>query len=371
MLSSKYRSAVSRTHQSYITRSMLPCVSLTGAVTSQVIAIDSDSSVQLAAGEFLQNIRMIEPNTLATISGTMAFTSVGDLMIPHHICGSTIVEAVKVKPDQLPTGCNAMLGRAGINACQLDVTRLGRAPPSIVPKAMYAYDPVPQTATFDHEVKDKFGKWHSVCWDGVVDERCGKRAFVLFKDGSTSLVRFTLIRDAISKSQAIETQRPRCILSSCGEPIMQGLCSKFCGRRAACSLEHYLQARDREAFVHPGYISPGIVFTRTNPKRSRDDALVALAEAISESPVDTIDLPTQPEAARDLDAYVETCESVVQSARPAQLPGAWLHAAQGETNTDFLSIFDGGSENINTIAASLGLVGLPPVDLKGRYPLNM
>ena len=371
MLSSKYRSAVSRTHQSYITRSVLPCVSLTGALTSQVIAIDSDSSVQLAAGEFLQNIRMIEPNTLATISGTMAFTSVGDLMIPHHICGSTIVEAVKVKSDQLPTGCNAMLGRAGINACQLDVTRLGRAPPSIVPKAIYAYDPVPQTATFDHEVKDKFGKWHSVCWDGVVDERCGKRAFVLFKDGSTSLVRFTLIRDAISKSQAIETQRPRCILSSCGEPIMQGLCRKFCGRRTACSLEHYLQARDREAFVHPGYISPGVVFTRTNPKRSRDDVLVALAEAISEPPVATFNLPTQPEAERDLDAYVETCESAVQSARPAQLPGAWLRAAQGETNADYLSIFDGGSENINTIAASLGLVGLPPVDLKGRYPLNM
>jgi hypothetical protein len=113
------------------------------------------------------------------------------------------------------------------------------------------------------------------------------------------------------------------------------------------------------------------VFTRTNPKRSRDDVLVALAEAISEPPVATSNLPTQQEAVRDLDAYVETCESAVQNARPAQLPGAWLRAAQGKTNADYLSIFDGGSENINTIAASLGLVGLPPVDLKGRYPLNM
>ena len=152
---------------------------------------------------------------------------------------------------------------------------------------------------------------------------------------------------------------------------MQGLCSKFCGRRTACSLEHYLQARDREAFVHPGYISPGIVFTRTNPKRSRDDALAALAEAISEPPVDTLDLPPLSEAERDLDAYVETCESVVQRARPAQLPGAWLHAAQGQTDADYLSLFDGGNENINTVATSLGLVGLPPVDLKDRYPLNM
>ena len=240
MLSSKYRSAISRTHQSYITRSMLPCVTLTGTTLDQVMAIDSDSTLQLAAGELLQNIRMIKPSAVATIAGTMAFTSVGDLMIPHHICGSTILEAVKVKDDQLPTGCNAMLGRAGINACQLDVTRLGRAPPSIVPRAIFSFDPVPQTAVFDHEVRDKFGKWHLVCWDGVVDERCGKRAFVLFKDGSTSLVRFTHIRDAKTKSPPNRLRRcPRCVLSSCNEPVLQGLCPKFCGRRTACSLEHY------------------------------------------------------------------------------------------------------------------------------------
>ena len=85
----------------------------------------------------------------------------------------------------------------------------------------------------------------------------------------------------------------------------------------------------------------------------------------------SFDLPPPSEAERDLDAYVETCESAVQSARPAQLPGTWLHAAQGETNADYLSIFDGGEGNINTIASSLGLTGLPPIGLKNDHPLNM
>ena len=370
MLSSRYQAAVSRANQSYITRIMLPCVSLIGNINDYVFAIDSDSSVQLATSELLQNIRMIKPNAVATIAGTLAFTSVGDIMIPHHISGSIIVEAIEVKPNQLPTGCNAMLGRAGINACQIDVTRIGRAPPSIVPRVMFSYDPIPPTAIFGYEVRDKRRNWHSVCWDGVIDERCGKRAFVLFKDGSTSLVRFTHIRDAQTKSPSIELNRPPCVLRSCDEPIEQGLCPKYCGRRTACSHKHYLEARDEEAFVHPGYVSPGIVFSRTK-KRSHADAPAAHAEAIAETLSDPTDLPPLARAEHDLDAYVEKCESVVQNARPDQLPEAWLLAARGETNADFISIFDGGNAHINVAATALGLVGLPPIDLNGVCPLNM
>ena len=122
--------------------------------------------------------------------------------------------------------------------------------------------------------------------------------------------------------------------------------------------------------MHPGYVSPGIVFTRTK-KRSHVDAPAAHAEAITEPLSNPVDLPPLTEAERDLDAYVETCESVVQNARPGQLPGAWLRAAQGQTNADFISIFDGGNANINVAATAIGLVGLPPIDLNGVFPLNM
>ena len=123
--------------------------------------------------------------------------------------------------------------------------------------------------------------------------------------------------------------------------------------------------------MHPGYVSPGIVFTTRTDTRFHDVVLAALAEADSGPPSNPIDLPLLLEAERDLDEYVETCESVVQSARPAQLPNAWLHAARGHSNVDYISIFDGGNANINACAATLGLVGLPPIDLNGGFPLNM
>ena len=125
--------------------------------------------------------------------------------------------------------------------------------------------------------------------------------------------------------------------------------------------------------MHPGYVSPGIlvVFTTRTDTRSHDVVLAALAEADSEPPSNPVDLPLLIEAERNLDDYVEVCESVVQSARPAQLPNAWLHAARGQSNADYISIFDGGNANINACAATLGLVGLPPIDLNGGFPLNM
>jgi len=367
MLQSKFTSAASRMNQSYIVRSMLECIAADGLLSDRVVAIDSDSSLQLALGELLQNVREIKPSNIDTIAGSLCISSVGDLVLPHPVCGSMIVEAVNVKPDELPTGCSALLGRAGINACQLDVTRLGRVPPSIVPRALYAHGPVPEGASFGHEVKDKLDKWHPVCWDGVIDTRVGKRAFVLFKDGSSSLVRFTHIRDATTKSPPSDMTRcPRCVLSTCNEPVEQGMCPKFCGRRSACSIAHYLEARDQEAFVHPGFISPGIVFTsnttpipsvphihgEANATKTSYDALVLDAEA-------------------SLDDVVEACEAAMHGARADQLPRAWLDAAAGDSNVDYVSLFDGGNAAINVNAQSLGLVGLPPVDINGKWPINM
>jgi hypothetical protein len=187
---------------------------------------------------------------------------VGGMIIPHHICGSIIMQAACVKPEQLPSGTSATLGRAGLNATQLDTTRLGRTPPSVVPPPIFARDPPPETAVFSYECRDRADVWHSVCWDGTVDRRVGLRAFVLLQDGSASLVPFTRLRSANSKAPANDcAPAPRCILSTCDKPVEQGLCPKYCSRCAACSHAHYVEARETESFVHPGLIMPGRIET--------------------------------------------------------------------------------------------------------------
>ena len=118
--------------------------------------------------------------------------------------------------------------------------------------------------------------------------------------------------------------------------------------------------------MHPGFISPGIVFTsnttpipsvphirgEANATKTSYDALVLDAEA-------------------SLDDVVEACEAAMHGARADQLPRAWLDAAAGDSNVDYVSLFDGGNAAINVNAQSLGLVGLPPVDINGKWPINM
>ena len=172
--------SLSRSNQTYITRSVLPVLTPDGTIASIVAATDSDSSLQLSLPKLLHNIRTVVPRHVDTLAGSMSIYSVGDMIIPHHICGSIILQAACVTAEQLPSGTSATLGRAGLNATQLDTTRLGRAPPSMVPPPIFARDPPPVTAVFDYECKDRNGDWHSVCWDGTVDRRAGLRAFVLF-----------------------------------------------------------------------------------------------------------------------------------------------------------------------------------------------
>ena len=49
-------------------------------------------------------------------------------------------------------------------------------------------------------MKGRDGLLHPVVWDGVLDKRIGERAFVLFQDGSTSLVQIGQLLWTVSKS---------------------------------------------------------------------------------------------------------------------------------------------------------------------------
>lgn len=147
-----------------------------------VTATDSDSTLQLAIAKMLHNLCTVVPKNVDTLAGAMVIYQVGDMIVPHHICGSIIMQAACVKSDQLPLGTSATLGRAGLSATQLDTTRLGRVSPSMVSSPIYARDSPSDSAVFSYECRDRSDVWHPVCWDRVIDKRVGLRAFVLFKD---------------------------------------------------------------------------------------------------------------------------------------------------------------------------------------------
>ena len=105
-----------------------------------------------------------------------------------------------------------------------------------------------------------------------MDLRINERAFVLFKDGSSSLVlgKALYTTSDYARVNLDVGVAPRCIYSKCNLAIEQGIWPKFCGRRTACSRAHYCLARDNEGFEHHGFISPGIDLTDPTyfPKKS-------------------------------------------------------------------------------------------------------
>ena len=54
-----------------------------------------------------------------------------------------------------------------------------------------------------------------------------------------------------------------CILPGCAKAVAEGLCPRYGGRKSACCHAHYILARDAHKFVHPGFISPGMILTTT------------------------------------------------------------------------------------------------------------
>ena len=86
-------------------------------------------------------------------------------------------------------------------ALNLKSEALAGAPPSIIPAPVFKHDkPDPSLNWGDFCVHGRDGLLHPVVWDGVLDTRIGERAFVLFQDGSTSLVQIGHLLWTKSKS---------------------------------------------------------------------------------------------------------------------------------------------------------------------------
>ena len=102
------------------------------------------------------------------------------MVIPHRIVGSVIIEATVVTKDILPGGTRVTLGCPAINATYLDPTASVDVAPSLVSLAIFKTKPAPSHITYDYVVRDKHDAWHAACWDGVIDVRLGRRAFVRF-----------------------------------------------------------------------------------------------------------------------------------------------------------------------------------------------
>ena len=70
-------------------------------------------------------------------AGGLKLSQVGDLIIPHHIAGSMILETAVVDVSNLPSGCQLSLGRPGKNALQISGDALGNLPPSLLRTPIY------------------------------------------------------------------------------------------------------------------------------------------------------------------------------------------------------------------------------------------
>ena len=192
---------LSRPKQSYIVRTLIEYISTKCVLTPRVTAVDLGSSLTLAVEQLLYNLRDKDLGLVLGFAGSVTLNRVGDLIIPHPIAGSSILESACVKPSMLPSGTCVSIGRGGANVLNLKTDDLASAPPSIVPRPEYrSKKPDASLEWNTFRVKGRDGLLHPVVWDGVLDKRVGVRALVLFRDGSTSLVRITQLLWSVSKS---------------------------------------------------------------------------------------------------------------------------------------------------------------------------
>ena len=95
---------MSAPRQSYITRCSSMVVTPRAVLEPLVMAVDTDSSLQLATADLLHNVRKCGGKKIKTLAGYVDTQSIGDLVIPHRVVGSIIVEATVVAKDILPGG---------------------------------------------------------------------------------------------------------------------------------------------------------------------------------------------------------------------------------------------------------------------------
>ena len=101
------------------------------------MAVDTDSSLQLATIDLLHNVRKCSGRGGKTLAGYVQIQTIGDLAIPRRIVGSVIVETTVVTNDILPGGTRVTLGRPAINVTYLDPTAVVDIAPSLVSPAIF------------------------------------------------------------------------------------------------------------------------------------------------------------------------------------------------------------------------------------------
>ena len=146
---------MSAPHQSYIAHCLSTVVMPRVTLETLVMAVDTDSSLQLATRDLLRNIHKCSGRKIKTLAGYVHIHKVGESVIPHRIVGSTIVETTVVTKDILPGGTRITLGHPTINAYCLDPTALVKVAPSLVSPAIFKTKPAPSHITFDYVMCDK------------------------------------------------------------------------------------------------------------------------------------------------------------------------------------------------------------------------
>ena len=364
---------LARPTQSYISRCIFDCITPASTIVQLTTAIDSGSSLTLAVEAVLHNLREKDLGSVRGFAGSLRLNRVGDLIIPHPFAGSSILETACVSSDLLPSGTRASIGRGGTNALNVNRDALACVPPSIIARPSFKSEAPPITIDWSkYFVNGRDGLTHAVYYDGIRDNRMGERAFVRFKDGSTSLVQSRFLYDSSNKSPVdlASVSPPACILPGCVKPVADGICPRYGGRKSACCHAHYILARDTHKFIHPGFIPPGMILTtaclrkRVAQSGSNNTSKVARAagarHTVQPTPTSTY--------------LISKYEAIVRAAPAHRLPTAWMERAMRVTTTDasFVSIFDGARGAINNSAAAFGLSGLPPVDIACAHsPLDM
>ena len=94
----------------------------------------------------------------------------------------------------------------------------------------------------------------------MLDIRSGKRANVLFKDSSTSLVRMSRLHWLNDKSPVETTNivSPTSVKRGYHKPVEQGLCLCFGKHKSACCHACARVAKHTKDFIQPRLIVPGI-----------------------------------------------------------------------------------------------------------------
>ena len=143
--------------------------------------------------------------------------------------------------------------------------------------------------------------------------------------------------------------------------------------------KHFKEARDDHGFVHPGFISPGdtcVVPLTPNALLTPSEPAIKQKRKCKPPSANALS-PTSllaAAAARDdeTDQIVISHEAIVAAARKSDFLAAWVRLADAVPQPDFISIFDGASGMLNTLASKFGLKGMPPVDKASKsVPLDV